>query len=94
MGGRHHAGSERCREIFARLSEYLDEELDPEVCAAIEEHNADCAPCLAFLASLRGTIDLLGDPAPHSLPDEARRSILAEYETLRARLDQDPGESG
>jgi anti-sigma factor RsiW len=85
LSAKHTHGSEQCREVFARLSEYLDEELDPALCEAIDEHNADCAPCEAFLASLRKTVDLLGDQEPVQLSDEARSSILADYEALRRR---------
>ena len=35
-----------CKEIFARLSEYLDAELPPDACADIEAHIAGCAPCV------------------------------------------------
>jgi len=91
MSGKHKHGSEQCREVFARLSEYLDEELDPALCEAIERHNTDCAPCEAFVASLRATVDLLNDQEPVPLPDEARKSILANYDALRQRLD-DGGE--
>ena len=77
--------AEQCREIFARLSEYLDEELDPAVCDAIDEHNEDCPPCTAFLTSLRTTVDLLGDQEPAQLSDKERRSILANYEALRRK---------
>jgi len=89
MSGKHKHGSEQCREVFARLSEYLDEELDPALCEAIDEHNADCAPCEAFLASLRRTVDLLSDQEPAPLSDDVRRSILANYRSLRQRLDAD-----
>jgi hypothetical protein len=85
LSAQHTHGSEQCREVFAHLSEYLDQELDPALCEAIDEHNADCAPCEAFLASLRKTIDLLGDQEPVQLSDETRKSILADYEALRRR---------
>ena len=87
MSGEHEHGSEPCREVFARLSEYLDRELDPALCAEIERHNEECAPCQAFLASLRKTVELLRDHEPVTLSDEARRAVLAEYESLRRSLD-------
>jgi len=67
------------------LSEYLDQELDPAVCDAIDEHNEDCPPCTAFLKSLRTTVDLLGDQERAELSAEERRSILASYEALRRK---------
>jgi anti-sigma factor RsiW len=42
-----------CLEVFARLSEYIDGELDPADCSHIEAHIADCPPCIDFLRSLK-----------------------------------------
>jgi predicted anti-sigma-YlaC factor YlaD len=47
-----------CREMFARLSEYLDGELDEELCQCFDSHMRDCEPCLAFLTTLKKTIEL------------------------------------
>jgi len=77
-----HTGAD-CREIFARLSGYLDRELDPGLCGQIDEHMSGCAPCEAFLASLRATVDLLGDPEPVELPDDVRHEILERLGRLR-----------
>lgn len=77
-----HGGAD-CREIFSRLSEYLDRELDSELCGRIDEHMRGCAPCEAFLASLRATVALLGDPEPVELPHDARRAILERLSRLQ-----------
>jgi len=45
-----------CRELFAALSDYVDEELPPGMCDEVERHMAGCRPCDAFLDSLRQTI--------------------------------------
>lgn len=45
-----------CLEVFARLSEYIDGELGAAECRHIEEHIADCPPCVEFLKSLRRCI--------------------------------------
>jgi predicted anti-sigma-YlaC factor YlaD len=76
-------GTEECRAIFARLSEYLDQEPDADLCERIDEHLADCAPCEAFLASLRRTVDLLGDVEPVELPASVRQEILDRIGRLR-----------
>ncbi|MDX2033990.1 MAG: zf-HC2 domain-containing protein [Blastocatellia bacterium] len=47
-----------CREMFARLSEYLDGELDEDLCQCFDSHMRDCEPCLAFLATLKKTVEL------------------------------------
>ncbi len=79
-----------CREIFERLSEYLDGELSPEARRKLEEHICGCAPCLEFIESLQKTVDLCrelgaGSPAP-PLPDEFKKNLL---EICRQALKKD-----
>lgn len=47
-----------CREILERLSDYIDEELDPSICDEIEKHMDGCSPCIAFLNTLKKTVKL------------------------------------
>jgi len=46
----------RCRQLFAALSDYLDDALDESMCDALEKHLDGCQPCEAFLASLEQTV--------------------------------------
>jgi RNA polymerase sigma-70 factor (ECF subfamily) len=46
----------RCKWLFSRLSDYLDQELDPSLCQNMEGHLDDCSPCQAYLASLEETV--------------------------------------
>ena len=75
-----HAG---CREMFARLSEYLDGELDAEICSRIEAHMGDCPPCEAFLESLRRTVNLARDLPEHELPEDFTRELVEAYHKAR-----------
>ena len=86
MAHEHGRKSEGCKAIFERLSEYLDEELDPAVCATMDEHMEGCAPCRAFLESLRRTITALHDTDSPQLPDELRQEVLDAYHKLRDGL--------
>ncbi|HVX65457.1 MAG TPA: zf-HC2 domain-containing protein [Bryobacteraceae bacterium] len=75
-----------CKDVFAMLSEYLDRELTAETCAELEEHLADCPPCIEFLNSLKKTVGLCKDCAPPDVPPpplsaEARDKMLAAYRT-------------
>jgi len=87
MSAEHGPGAQRCREMFARLSEYIDGELDPEICAVIEGHMDDCAPCEAFLESLRRTVDLARDLPPHELPEGVARELVEAYRRTRESRD-------
>ncbi len=61
----HHSKAERtrekaraqCKQMFAQLSDYLDGALDPTMCDKLERHIGGCAPCEAFLGSLRTSIE-------------------------------------
>jgi predicted anti-sigma-YlaC factor YlaD len=75
-----------CKQVFALLSEYLDQELSPGICEQISAHIQNCPPCVEFVESLRKTTELCRQvqlpeqPAP--LPDPVRREILAAWRKL------------
>ena len=48
----------KCEEIFEKISEYIDKELDPSLCKDIEEHVENCEPCIAFINTLKKTVEL------------------------------------
>ena len=71
-----------CRELFANLSEYLDERVEPRTCEEIRHHIEGCPSCIAFLRDLRGAIDRCQTLETTCDPAVARRlrSILTrEY---------------
>jgi hypothetical protein len=78
-----HERSEKCREVFSLLSEYLNLELPPEACQAIETHLAGCPPCIEFAESLRQTVELCRRYRPTELPEplgtKAREQLLDAY---------------
>lgn len=81
--GHRHGGSE-CRELLEQLSEYIDGELDPAGCAAIESHNEDCPRCVAFIESLRRTVDLIRRTPRPALKEETRRELAAAWDRFRS----------
>ena len=78
-----HASSEKCKEVFALLSDYLNLDLPPEACASIEEHLAGCPPCIEFVESLRKTVELCRQYLPAEMPEaltrQAREELLQAY---------------
>jgi anti-sigma factor (TIGR02949 family) len=80
-------GSPRCRDLFARLSEYLDGELDEALCSEAETHLEDCPPCRDFLESLRRTVGLLDRLPAERVPEEIRREVRESLERLRRHRD-------
>ena len=80
----------RCKEMFAELSNYLDDELDDSLCEELEKHMDGCEPCKAFLSSLEKSIRQCR-VAPNESPDprvaaRLRRELMAEYQGLMAGI--------
>jgi anti-sigma factor RsiW len=71
---------ESCKEVLALLSDYLDFELPPEACEQIENHLAECSPCVEFAASLRRTMELCRGFAPSAMPEPLSEQARAELE--------------
>lgn len=73
-----------CKDLFAKLSDYLDGQLDPGRCDDIEKHMDGCDPCKAFLESLEKTVSLLQKHEPGKLDAETaasfRSALLLEYQ--------------
>ena len=70
------SGKLSCREILAKLSEYIDEELDPSICDEIEGHMSDCAPCINFLNTLKKTVKLYNTAGQQvEIPDKVHGEL-------------------
>jgi RNA polymerase sigma-70 factor (ECF subfamily) len=82
----HEHGTGRCREMFEKLSEYLDGELDAGLCDRVDLHLDGCEPCQAYLESLRRTVRLVGSLETPALDEETRRRLLENYQRLRDQV--------
>jgi RNA polymerase sigma-70 factor (ECF subfamily) len=80
----------RCKEMFAELSNYLDDELDDSLCEELEKHMDGCEPCKAFLSSLESSIQQCR-MAPNEDPDpritaRLRLELLSKYQNLMTNI--------
>lgn len=57
-----------CLEVIRELSNYIDEDVKPELRSGIEAHLPNCAHCTAIYDGLRNTITLVGDGRSFELP--------------------------
>ena len=57
-----------CVEVIRELSNYIDEDVPPQLRASIEAHLPKCAHCTAIHDGLRNTITLIGDGRSFQLP--------------------------
>ncbi len=73
----------RCKRIFAMLSDYLNTELPVKNCRELERHLEGCEPCIAYLESLKSTVEacrryqVLRIPPPSRKVREALLSRLS-----------------
>jgi anti-sigma factor (TIGR02949 family) len=61
-----------CRTALAGISAYLDGELAPNACDAIEQHCETCPQCAALVKGLRETVGLCREAAAVPLPESVR----------------------
>jgi predicted anti-sigma-YlaC factor YlaD len=71
-----------CARLRAVLGEYLDEELDPELCRLLEEHLQGCNPCRVVVDTTRRTIEFYSGQRPVELPPEVRRRLQERLKGL------------
>jgi hypothetical protein len=70
-----------CKHVWGRISEYLDQQLDPKLLADIEKHLENCEVCSAILDSTRNILVLTADSRTFELP-------VGYSERLHARLEK------
>lgn len=75
-----------CEEIFALLSEYLDEEVSPDISDCISAHISGCEPCIDFLESLQKSVALCkqyrSEALPSPLADDVRQQLREAYDRM------------
>ena len=68
-----------CKECIALLHDYLDGELSPEIEASLEDHFADCPPCIAFVNTYKSATRLCKDTLKSNDIPDAIKSRLKEF---------------
>jgi len=75
MNHPHHTN---CQEIIQQFNAYIDDELDPLLCAQLETHLESCTDCQIVYNTLKKTIQLCqSDGEEVSLPADVRQRLLA-----------------
>ncbi|MBI1740615.1 MAG: zf-HC2 domain-containing protein [Acidobacteriales bacterium] len=57
-----------CVEVWRQISNYLDNEVEPELRAVMAAHFKDCAHCSAILDGTRNVVKLIGDGKAFEIP--------------------------
>ena len=72
-----------CKHLLASLSEYVDGNLNEDLCAEIERHLEGCDDCKVVVNTLRKTVDLYHQCGEdEGLPDSVRQRLY-----MRLNLD-------
>lgn len=67
----------KCKDLLAKLSEYVDGEIDPAFCKEFEKHLEECDPCQVVVDNIRKTITLYRHGKPYELPAPFRQRLHA-----------------
>ena len=76
---------EKCKALFARLSEYIDGELDETTRQKIARHMTDCLPCQACLLTLERTVALCHDGLDIDTPTWSASKIERLVRSITAK---------
>ena len=57
-----------CAQVLKELSNYIDEDVDPQLRAEIEEHLRGCRRCSVLVDSTRRTLRIVGDDRVFEVP--------------------------
>ncbi len=66
---------QHCLEMFEKLSEYIDGELDQVTCAEIKKHADNCVACFSCLETLKRTVALCKNVAVKPIPQKFSRKL-------------------
>ena len=58
-----------CYQVRRELSEYLEDDVTPELRSQIEDHLAGCAHCTAIYDGMRNVVQLLGSERMIEMPE-------------------------
>jgi predicted anti-sigma-YlaC factor YlaD len=76
-----HVHTPHCKQLLGSLSEYIDGELQAELCTEIEAHLKDCDNCRVVINTLRKTVELYEQSAePSGLPNAVRERLFLKLE--------------
>jgi anti-sigma factor RsiW len=74
---------QRCLELFGRLSEYIDREMDEAERRDFEAHLAECLACLSSLESLKQTIALCKHTGRQPVPAVFSQKLQSMVQNLQ-----------
>ena len=72
-----HIHSPQCKQLLGNLSDYIDGDLQAELCAELEQHLQGCDNCRIVVNTLRKTVELYRETNEQVvLPDDVRERLF------------------
>jgi anti-sigma factor (TIGR02949 family) len=72
-----------CVEVWREISNYLDDEISPELRERMEAHFKACAHCTAVLDGTRNIVKLVGDGRVFQVPEGFSERLHKKLQGLR-----------
>jgi anti-sigma factor RsiW len=73
-----------CKDFLGELSEYLDEAVDAQVRARLEEHIAECPNCWVIADTTKKTLQIYKGMDPYPIPGDVEARLMAALEKKMA----------
>jgi anti-sigma factor RsiW len=73
-----------CKDFLHELSEYLDENIDAEVRANLENHIAECPNCWVIADTTRKTVRIYKGMDPYPIPADVESRLMKALEKKMA----------
>ena len=73
-----------CKDFLNELSDYLDENLDAEVRAGLEQHITECPNCWVIADTTRKTIQIYKGMDPFPIPADVESRLMKALERKMA----------
>jgi len=67
-----------CLEVWKEISNYIDNDVAPELHARMEAHFKGCAHCTAILDGTRNVVKLVGDGVEYQMPEGFSKRLYAK----------------
>ena len=66
-----------CKDFLRELSDYLDESIDAQIRAKLEEHITACPNCWVIADTTRRTIKIYKGMEPYPVPPDVQERLMA-----------------
>jgi anti-sigma factor RsiW len=73
-----------CKDFLRELSDYLDESIEAEVRAKLEQHIAECPNCWVIADTTRKTVRIYKGMDPYPVPADVEARLMKALERKMA----------